>query len=192
MNPGRPPRPLEHGAQQPPGADSLDLLAQATGAALDSLRRAALTDPGAPTPCTRWNLATLVRHLADSTAATRELLTGLPPGPPPPPGCAPARHELHRLRATLPDLPRDAARLHAIALPASYELTLHAWDINRTTGCRTPLPPTLVEALLALAPLVVDGVDRTDLFAAPLPPPHPADPTDRLLALFGRRAAPAA
>lgn len=88
--------------------------------------------------------------------------------------------------------PRDAARLHAIALPASYELTLHAWDINRTTGCRTPLPPTLVEALLALAPLVVDGVDRTDLFAAPLPPPHPADPTDRLLALFGRRADPAA
>ncbi|GHD43037.1 hypothetical protein [Streptomyces galbus] len=90
------------------------------------------------------------------------------------------------------DLPRDAARAHWAALPASYEFALHAWDINQTTGCRTPLPPTLVEALLAHAPLVVDGVDRTDLFAPPLSPPRPGHPTDRLLALFGRRALPAA
>ncbi|MGW2834376.1 hypothetical protein [Streptomyces sp. NPDC001286] len=54
-----------------------------------------------------------------------------------------------------------------------------------------PLPPTLVEALLGCAPLVVDGVDRADLFAAPLPPPCPDDPVDRLLALFGRHAEPA-
>jgi hypothetical protein len=133
-----------------------------------------------------------VRHLADSAAATRELLTGLPPGPSPPAGCAAARHELHRLRAAVPDLPRDAARVHRAALSTSCELALHAWDINQTTGCRTPLPPTLVEALLAHAPLVVDGVDRTDLFAPPLPPPRPDHPTDRLLALFGRCALPAA
>ncbi|NKQ29244.1 hypothetical protein HF200_34330, partial [Streptomyces galbus] len=59
------------------------------------------------------------------------------------------------------DLPRDAARAHWAALSASCELALHAWDINQTTGCRTPLPPTLIEALLAHASLVVDGVDRT-------------------------------
>ncbi|MET7433225.1 MULTISPECIES: hypothetical protein [Streptomyces] len=193
MNPRRPSRPrlLKHVSQQPSGPDPWELLGQATGVALDSLHRAALADPGTPTPCTRWNLATLVRHLTDSTAATRELLTGLPPGPPPQPGCAPARHELQLLRATVLDLPRDPDRMHWAALPASYELTLHAWDINQATGCRKPLPPTLVEALLARAPLVVDGVDRTDLFAAPLPPPRPGLPTDRLLALFGRRALPA-
>lgn len=178
--------------QQPPDRHPLDLLVLATGAALDSLHQAALADPGAPTPCTRWDLATLVRHLTDSTAATRELLTGLPPGPPPQPGCAPARHELHRLRATVRDLPRDPAHVRwAAALLASYELALHAWDVNQATGCRTPLPPPLVEALLGYAPLVLDGVDRTGLFAAPLPPPRPDHPTDRLLALFGRHAEPA-
>lgn len=195
MNPRRPAAPLHPqlttSVPQPPtGPHPLDLLVQASGAALGSLRRAAYADPAAPTPCTRWNLATLVRHLADSTAAARELLTGLPSGPPPRPGCTPARHELHHLRDTVRNLPRNAADLHFVALPASYELALHAWDINQATGCCTPLPPTLVEALLGYAPLVVDGVDRTDLFAAPLSPLRPDCPTDRLLALFGRQAEP--
>ncbi|MEU9397020.1 hypothetical protein AB0D86_44400 [Streptomyces sp. NPDC048324] len=115
-----------------------------------------------------------MRHLADSTAATtRELLTGLLPGPPPQPGCAPTRHELQHLRATVPNLPRNPVRVRWAALLASYELALHAWDINQVTGCRTPLPPALVEALPGYVPLVVDGVDRTSLFAAALPPPRP-------------------
>ncbi|MFE0521511.1 hypothetical protein [Streptomyces sp. NPDC058954] len=54
-----------------------------------------------------------------------------------------------------------------------------------------PLPPTLIEALLGYTSLVVDGADRTDLFAVPLPPPCPGHPTDRLLALFGRHTEPA-
>ncbi|TQJ92465.1 uncharacterized protein (TIGR03083 family) [Streptomyces sp. SLBN-31] len=196
MNSRRLPGPLQPqlmtpGPQKPPGPHPLDLLHQASGAALDTLHRAALADPATPTPCTRWNLATLVRHLTDSTAATRELLTGLPPGPPPQPGCGPARHELHHLRLAVRDLPRDRAGVRWAALLASYELALHAWDINQATGCRTRLPPTLVDALLGSAPLVLDGVDRTDLFASPLPPPRPDHPTARLLALFGRHAEPA-
>ncbi|MFF6995466.1 hypothetical protein ACFY93_10960 [Streptomyces sp. NPDC008313] len=171
--------------------DPLNLLDQASKAAWMSLHRAALTDPQAPTPCTRWNLSTLVRHITDSTASTREILTGLPPGRPPEPGCARARHELSRLRTAVAGLPRETARVRWGALLGSYELTLHAWDVNQSTGCRGSLPPTLVEALLAFAPLVVDGVDRTGLFAAPLPPPRPDRPTDRLLALFGRQPPPA-
>ncbi|MFG2359027.1 hypothetical protein [Streptomyces sp. NPDC048521] len=168
----------------------LDLLVQASEAVLHSLDRAALADPAAPTPCTRWNLGTLVRHITDSTTSTRELLTGMPPGRPPEPGCAPARHEVRRLRAAVADIPRETARVRWGALLGSYELTLHAWDVDQSTGCPAPLPPTLAEALLAFAPLVVDGVDRTGLFAAPLPPPRPDHPTDRLLALFGRQALP--
>ncbi|MDX3076674.1 hypothetical protein [Streptomyces sp. MI02-7b] len=165
----------------------LDLLAQASEAALDSLHRAALADPDAPTPCTRWNLSTLVRHITDSTASTREILTGMPPGRPPEPGCGPARDELRRLRTAVAAMPRETARVRWGALLGSYELALHAWDVNQSTGCPGPLPPTLAEALLAFAPMVVEGVDRTGLFAPPLPPPRPGHPTDRLLALFGRR-----
>ncbi|MFF7975693.1 hypothetical protein [Streptomyces sp. NPDC007905] len=78
-------------------------------------------------------------------------------------------------------MPRETARVRWGALLGSYELTLHAWDVNQSTGCDGPLPPTLVEALLTFAPLVTEGVERTGLFAAPLPPPRPAPtirPTD--------------
>ncbi|MDT5015781.1 MAG: hypothetical protein QOD39_1941 [Mycobacterium sp.] len=166
---------------------AMDLLLTAAEVASRSIDAAAQADPASQTPCTEWDLATLIRHLADSALVLRQLLDGTMPELPPPAGCAAAQHELARLRDAVDRAPRSVPSLDLAALAGSYELTVHAWDINRTTRNNECLPRDLVSSLLELAPLVLDDIDRTGLFAAPLPPGSERSDEERLLALFGRR-----
>ncbi|HEX6449693.1 MAG TPA: maleylpyruvate isomerase N-terminal domain-containing protein [Trebonia sp.] len=170
------------------GPHALDLLEQAAWTAIRSIDGADGIDPRTPTPCTRWDLGTLVRHVADSAAATRELVTRIPPAAaPPPPGCAAARHELRGLLDAIGQAPRERPDIELAALVGAFELTIHAWDISQATaGANLPgLPAGLVTELLSLAPVVL-GIDRAGLFASEVPPSDCRSDTDRLLALFGR------
>lgn len=152
-----------------------------------SIDAAARADPGSPTPCTEWDLGTLVRHVADSAASIRELIEGSPQAPPPPPGCAAARRELRRLRAVAGAVPRCDSGVELVALTGAYELTVHAWDIIRAVGGADELPADLVDSLLAHAPRVLSEVERTGLFGDEVPAASVRTDTDRLLALFGRK-----
>jgi uncharacterized protein (TIGR03083 family) len=165
----------------------LDLLAQAAKVAADSLHTASGVAPTSPTPCSEWDLGTLVFHVADSAATLRELIVGDAPGPPPGAGCGPAQRELRRLRDAVHDAPRDDPAVELIALTGSFELTIHAWDINKATGSTERLPDDLVSTLLNFAPVVLEDIDHTGLFATTRSPTAgQCTDAERLLALFGR------
>lgn len=162
-----------------------DLLRASINLAGAAVADAAEVPQDLPTPCHRWPLGVLVRHLADSAGALGELLTDHPPGPPPLPGCSSAQAAIAGLEETVATLRRDPTR-DLTVLVGSYELTLHAWDVNQATGSPTSAPPPLVAALLGRAPLVVPWGSRAGLFGPALVPRPTGGDLDRLLALFGR------
>jgi len=153
-----------------------------------SLDEAAQVMPTRPTPCTEWDLGTLVHHISDSVAALTELISDATPGPGPKGGCTQAQFEIQRLLQAIAQAPHDRPDIDLTALTGAFELTVHAWDINESTGRRAPLPADLVSTLLSHAPVVLGNVDRDGLFNSSYPPSlDQCTDTDRLLALFGRR-----
>jgi uncharacterized protein (TIGR03083 family) len=159
--------------------DAIEVVSQAVAGATD-------VSHDLPTPCTQWNLGTLVRHVADSARSLREILCGVPPGLPPPPGCTVAQASFRELAEVVTRASRGAPAVALTALTGSYELAIHAWDIAETTGNGPALPAPLVEALLIYAPVVLADIERAGLFAAQRDPAGRCSDHDRLLAMFGR------
>jgi uncharacterized protein (TIGR03086 family) len=73
-----------------------------------------------------------------------------------------------------------------MAAAGATEIAVHGWDIARACGQRRDIPAALAGPLLAASSLVVDVAPRRGLFAAPVPVPPEAGPSDRLLAYLGR------
>lgn len=167
--------------------DTVDLLDASVRAASSAVARAAYSSDDRPTPCTRWDLRTLVRHLADSAATIGRLLYGRPDLGPPPAGCAAAAAVLAELAGAVDDLRRRQPNAATMtALVGSYELSLHAWDIAESTQKGPTLDEELIMALLINARSVSVGIRRDGLFGAERRPADEADPEQRLVALFGR------
>lgn len=168
-------------------ADALDLLGAAIHTAEEAVWRARYVCEDRPTPCTRWDLGTLVRHLADSASTIGQLLNGLPDGPAPPPGYQAAVDALRSLASTADSLrARDRSQVALVALVGSYELTLHAWDVAESSGCGPRLDSALISALLINAPTVSVGARRDGLFDPEGRTATEADPELQLLSVFGR------
>ena len=75
----------------------------------------------------------------------------------------------------------------AFASFVAFDVAVHGWDLERSTGLRFELPSTVVEAVdqfarAALAPEMRDG----DTFKAETEPPPGASALDRLAAFSGR------
>ena len=165
----------------------LELLTEAVSLVSSSIDAASTADSTSRTPCTDWDLATLVRHVADSAATVRQIIEGSPPGLPPPAGCAAAQRELHRLLRTIQEAPRNSPVVDLVALTGAYEFSVHACDVDQATGSVVGIPAHLVAPLLACAPLVLDHIERSGLFGRAIPASETRTDTGRLLALFGRR-----
>jgi uncharacterized protein (TIGR03083 family) len=166
----------------------LALLTRAALVMSASLARAAQVMPTRPTPCTEWDLGTLVCHVSDSVAALNELISGATPGPGPKNGGTRAQHEIRRLLQAIARAPHDRPDIGLTALTGAFELTVHAWDIDESTGRSAPLPTDLVSTLLSFAPVVLSNIEREGLFDSSYSPSSDqCTDTDRLLAMFGRR-----
>jgi uncharacterized protein (TIGR03083 family) len=166
----------------------LDLLTRAAEVMSASLDDATQVMPTRPTPCSAWDLGTLVQHVSESVAALVELIGGAPSGHGPKGGCTQATFEIRRLLDAVSRAPRDQPAIELTALTGAFELTVHAWDLTESTGRPTPLPADLVSTLLSLAPVVLGNVERQGLFESSYPPSFDqCTDTDRLLAMFGRR-----
>jgi uncharacterized protein (TIGR03086 family) len=176
------------------------------GAAVSyALAGAAMATPpllSRPTPCSGWDLETLLNHLGDSIRVLGEAIaTAGAVSPHAGPGGdragpqARLRGQAARLLAVCTTAP--PGRLVAIAdreLTASMvaatgaiEITVHGWDIFAACGAGRPVPPGLAASLLPAAALLVTPRTRPGLFADPVRLPGPACPGDQLVAFLGRR-----
>jgi uncharacterized protein (TIGR03086 family) len=146
------------------------------------------------TPCRGWPLARLLAHMDDALDAYTESSTGrlsLTPSS--------GRAGLDSIRTKACDLlawwlerPVAGVTIGDRWLPAdvllgaaALEITVHGWDLHRTSGRDVPVPDDLAGPLLDVARAVVPG-DRLPCFAPPVPVAPSATASERLLGLAGR------
>jgi uncharacterized protein (TIGR03086 family) len=162
-----------------------------------------------PTPCRRWDLRALLAHLDDSLLMLTEAVRGGridhlgaehtavgytavgytaadPVGSPRNRACAllgafAAAGDHHTV-----SIAGYALTTGIVTSAGAIEVAIHGWDVARACGRRHPIPSSLAEEMLELAPLFVTDADRAGRFAPPVDVPPLAGPADRLVAFFGR------
>ena len=74
-----------------------------------------------------------------------------------------------------------------LAMVGALEIAVHGWDVARAVGSGRQIPEDLAARLYDVAQLVVTTEERGTRFAEPVPVPHDASFSTRLLAHLGRR-----
>jgi uncharacterized protein (TIGR03086 family) len=191
-----------HGATGPPATSALELLDRAVGYTRGSLALVREPDLGRPTPCARWDLQALLRHMDDSLAAMAEAARSPRLALAPHRGPADAEALLASIRqraCTLvgqwmppagPVVALGDAQLHRelVGLVGALEITLHGWDVAQAVGHPRAIPPTLAMDLWPVARDHITPDDRPARFGDEVPVPDSAPPQVRLLAHAGRQA----
>ncbi|MFC4032413.1 TIGR03086 family metal-binding protein [Streptomyces polygonati] len=161
-----------------------------------------------PTPCSGWDLDTLLCHVNDSMSALREGAEDrcIELNPAPGRGRVPGGRSTElvgafrdgaldllvawrRMAVGQPGMEVGELSLadETVAFVGAVEIAVHGWDIAEACGLHRPIPTPLALAMLQWAPLFVDNGARPLLFAAPVPISPTASPSDRLVAYLGRR-----
>ena len=198
-----PPSWASSGPPEPSRPAGPELLERAVAYARTSLQLVAHADLTAPTPCARWDLLALLRHMNDALAAFTEAAAvgyvDLVPVRGTDPGaelvdrlkgraCALLAAWAHHPGTTPVAVAERPLRSDLLAAAGALEIAVHGWDVARACGVHRPLPPPLALELLDLVPLFVRDGDRPHRFADPVDVPPHASPGTRLLAALGRRA----
>lgn len=160
----------------------------------------------APTPCTEWDVRTLVNHLVYENKWTAPLMEGRT-----------IEEVGDRFEGDLlgddPQAAWDEAAAEAVAAvqrPGVMERTVHlsygdtpgreyaielftdhlvhAWDLARAIGGDDKLDPELVEACYEINRPKEEQLKASGMFGDKIEPPPSADLQTRMLAIFGRRA----
>lgn len=178
-----------------------ELLERAVAYTRTSLQLVAHADLTAPTPCSRWDLLALLRHMNDALAAFTEAAAIGYVDLVPVRGTDPGAELVERLKGRACALlaawahhpgPGPVAvadrelRSDLLAAAGALEIAVHGWDVARACGVDRPLPPALALELLDVVPLLVRDGDRPHRFADPVDVPPHASPGTRLLAALGR------
>jgi uncharacterized protein (TIGR03086 family) len=174
-----------------------------------SLHLAVSADLHARTPCERWDLLDLLRHMDDSLAAFTEAAqvgyVDLVPVPGADATGAVVERLVDRLRGRAcalvgawterPAPPRVEVGRPGTGLPGgllaeagALEIAVHGWDLAQACGVQRPLPAALALDLLDTVPRLIGAADRPTRFADVVDVPVHARPSTRLLALTGREA----
>lgn len=200
--------PRPEGAAPTPGPTTgptvgAALLERAVGYTRGSLQLAVGADLDSATPCRRWTLLDLLRHMNDSLAALTEAAELGYVDPVPVRSTDPGAELVDRLRGRACALvgawarqldTRDVAvadrllRSDVAAAAGSLEIAVHGWDVAQACGVDRPLPAALALDLLDVVPLVVRAEDHPRRFGERVDVPLHARPSTRLLAAVGRRA----
>ena len=184
------------------------LLAGAITYALDACAQVEPAEMNRPTPCTDWDLAALLAHLAasmsdlESAIRTGHLDLNEPERPgQPATGSLDGGDPAEALRDQAANLlfscyahhgPDRFVLVGGLPLPAvivactgAVEIAVHGWDISAARGRGSPIPPGLAIRMLGLCPLLL--ASRAGLFAPPVEVSPQVSPGDRLVAHLGRR-----
>lgn len=171
---------------------------QAASYALEALDRVPLGALDRPSPCRAWSVGDVVLHLADVSDAvidlvrTGELRLPAPRARDTADPVAVAQERIQALREAIAGAAKDSAGTELLldALrAAANELAAHGWDIATALDMERPIPDATATALLALAEGRLTDAHRGDKFAAAVPVPAAAAPSDRCVAFLGRRPA---
>lgn len=176
-------------------ASTVELLERSLGytrVALAGVTEGAL---GNPTPCHRWTLRDLLRHMDDALDAFTEAAGGsvaLTPGPATPSvdvlqqkACA-LLGRWSRQSPSGVQVGRVGLATDLLVATAALEITVHGWDVARATGVGAAIPAELAHQLLPVARHTVSPEDRGLRFDAALPTPAWAPADAVLLAFLGR------
>ena len=180
--------------------DSVALFERSTTAMLDVLATITVADLDRPTPCTQWDVRTLLLHVADVADAFGVMATTgefvLTPVARADAYLALATQQrLQILRETLaaPPVPnRDdhednvVSWLTNTAQAGAIEYATHTWDIARALGVDA-LPEGLAAEVLALATALIADDSRPPVFGPRLAAAETSPASEQLAAEEGRR-----
>jgi len=180
----------------------IGLLERAINYTLGSLHLVTPQALSSPTPCAGWDVRALLAHLDGSFRALQEAadlgrvdLTAPGDGGAGDP-IAGVRNRACLLVGAWTNAGEDERLISVAGSPltagivtgaGAIEAAVHGWDLARACGRRHPIPQTLAEEMLDLAPLLVTAVDRPGRFAAAVEVGPSAIAGDRLVAFLGRR-----
>ena len=179
------------------------LLVSAVGYTVVAVREVTPQMMRGPTPCTEWDLRTLLHHLNDALDVIaqglddgridlygRDGVIALNQTDPAAtflsragPLLAACRSGRHRQAITIAGhlLPPSV-----VATTVAIEIAVHGWDVSQACGDARPIPAALAMALLAICPSLVTDATRRPLFARPVAVSPEASPSDLLVAFLGR------
>ena len=160
----------------------------------------------APTPCSEWDVRTLVNHLVYEAQWAPDLFAGktveevgdryegdlL--------GDDPLRSWRDSNAAARSAIAESGALERTVHLsfgdvPGSeylsqltLDLAVHGWDLARAIGADETIDPALVASILPYVEANADMITGSGVFGDPVAVPNDADDQTRLLALLGRKA----
>jgi uncharacterized protein (TIGR03086 family) len=175
------------------------LLERAIGYTLGNLHLVTAAALSRSTPCAKWDLHALLRHMNDSLAALHEAVdsghVALEPavGDPANDLVADLRDRACRLLGAWTRGDRQVVSIAGRSLTSvivssagAVEIAVHGWDVAQACGEDRPIPARLAEELLHLSLLFVTPRDRPGRFGPPVAPRSPAGPGEQLVAFLGR------
>jgi uncharacterized protein (TIGR03086 family) len=183
--------------------------AAAVRASIEVIRRLTTADLGRPTPCTDWDVGTLLAHMtvqhrgfAAAAAGHGGDLRAWQPGPL---GDDPVQAYAEAAEKVITAFAEDGVLEREFALPEVrsgqsfpgriaigfhlVDYVVHGWDVATSLGIPFDLPADVLEVALPIAEAVPDGSARTApgaAFAPALPITGEATALDRILARLGR------
>lgn len=157
------------------------------------------------TPCTEWDVRTLVNHLVNEQEWVPPLVEGQTVeqvgdrfegdqlGDDPATAWDRAAAQAHQALAEPGALSRTVHLSYGDSPAESYawemvsDAVVHSWDLARGIGADDHLDPELVDVVLKRTQPHADSLAASGYFAPQVPVPEDADPQTKLIALFGRQ-----
>jgi uncharacterized protein (TIGR03086 family) len=164
-------------------------------------RLAVISDWGAPTPDTEWDVRALVSHVIEEQQWVPHLLAGRSIGQAkksidPLRDDLSAEWDLYSLAATAawnetqPDrsvqLSYDTVKVIDYLREQVADVTIHTWDLARAIGADEHLDDDLIAAVWTVFEPQRDTLEASGLYASPVPIPDDAPLQSKLLAVTGR------
>ncbi len=183
--------------------DVIDLHAKASAAFAQVLGEIPADRFGDPTPCTEWDIRTLVNHLTELHRGAAAAFRGADPSTLGPPSAdadpraafaAALRDAASAFRAagaldrTYP-MPWGESPGSMVVRILALDAVVHTWDLAKAAGQPCPLDPSTCEAVLAFGKGMMKPEFRTPEsgFGPEVAIAADAPVCDRMAAFFGRR-----
>jgi len=165
--------------------DSSALLGRALDQTERLLARATPDRYDDPTPCERWRVGDLVRHVVASPANFVTMLGGgeVEWDNPPPLGPDPAADFRAGAEELLAHDRESGGKAADVALP---EFAVHSWDLARALGVDEPLDDEVAERGLGFMTENLTAENRAPAFGPEREAPDGASVHDRIAAFAGR------